>query len=86
MVTFKDLKEGDHIYETLINQSKIWDNKIKKIVRQTAFYEFFCLDQDGKKYILHIPNSKMNTSVYQGINIYCTSLQDLFKIITNVNI
>lgn len=88
MVTFRDLKEGDHIYEIFIDLNKLWDNKIEKIVRRTGFYEFSCLYQDGLIYFLYVSDSEMNTSVYRGFNnhIYCTSLQDLFKIIIDVNI
>lgn len=86
MVTFRDLKEGDHIYEISNGRNKIWDNKIEKIVKLTELYEFSCLDQDGMSYLLYIPNSEMNMSVYQGFNTYCTSLQDLLKIIIDGNI
>lgn len=86
MVTFKDLKKGDHIYEISSGRNKIWDNKIKKIVRRTELYEFSCLDQDSMTYLLYIPNSEMNMSVYQGFNIYCTNLQDLLKIIIDGDI
>ena len=86
MVTFRDLKEGDHIYEISSGRNKIWDNKIEKIVRRTELYEFSCLDQDGMTYLLYIPNSEINTSVYQKYNIYCTCLQDLLKIIIDGDI
>ena len=86
MVTFRDLKEGDHIYEISNGRNKMWDNKIEKIINRTELYEFSCLDQDGMTYLLYIPNSKMNTSVYQGFNTYCTSLQDLLKITIDGNI
>ena len=86
MKIFKDLKEGDHIYEISNGRNKIWDNKIEKIVKQTELYEFSCIDQDGKPYLLYIPKSKMNMSIYQGYNIYCISLQDLLKIIIDDNI
>ena len=86
MVTFKDLRKGDHIYEISSGRNKIWDNKIEKIVRRTELYEFSCLDQDGMTYLLYIPNSEMNTSIYQKYNTYCTSLQDLLKIIIDGDI
>lgn len=86
MKTFKDLKVGDHIYEISNGRNKIWDNKIEKIVRRTELYEFTCSDQDGMSYLLFIPNSEMNMSIYQKYNIYCTNLQDLLKIIINGDI
>lgn len=86
MKTFRDLVKGDHIYEISNGRNKIWDNKIEKIVKLNELYEFSCLDQDGMTYLLYIPNSEMNTSVYQKYNIYCISLQDLLKIIIDGNI
>ncbi len=86
MVTFRDLRKGDHIYEISNGRNKIWDNKIEKIVRRTESYEFSCLDQDGMTYLLYIPNSEMNTSVYQAFNTYCINLQDLLKIIIDGDI
>lgn len=86
MVTFRDLKKGDHIYEISNDRNKIWDNKIEKIIRRTELYEFFCLDNDGLTSIVYIPNSEMNMSVYQSFNTYCINLQDLLKIIIDGDI
>lgn len=82
MVTFKDLKIGDSIYEANIESKKIWIDKIEDITGGEFFYKKFkCIDQDGLRVHLDVSIEDLNKSICEYRSIYSTNINLLLKAI-----
>ena len=81
MLTFKDLKIGDSIYEASIESKKIWIDKIEDITVSEFFVKFKCLDQDDLRVHLDVPVQDLNKSICEYGSIYSTNINLLLKVI-----
>ena len=81
MVTFRDLKIGDSIYEVDIESKKIWIDKIENISSNEFFTTFKCFDQDGLRVNIDIPIEHLNKSICKYGSIYATSMNLLLTTI-----
>lgn len=81
MVTFRDLKIGDSIYEVDTESKKIWIDKIEDISVKEFFTTFKCLDQDGLKVNIDIPVRDLNKSICKYGTVYSTNMNLLLKAI-----
>lgn len=81
MVTFKDLKIGDSIYEADIESKKIWIDKIEDIFVSEFFTKFKCLDQDGLSVHLDVCVGDLNRFICKYGSIYSTNMNLLLKAI-----
>lgn len=81
MVTFKDLKIGDSIYEVGMESKKIWIDKIEDISINTFFMVFECIDQDGLIIRIDIPVEHSNKCICKYGSIYATSMNLLLTAI-----
>ncbi len=81
MVTFKDLKIGDSIYEASTESKKIWIDKIEDISVKEFFTIFKCLDQDGLRVDIDIPVRYLNESICKYGVLYLTNMNLLLKAI-----
>ena len=82
MVTFRDLKIGDSIYEANIESKKIWIDKIEDITASEFFLQKFkCIDQDGLSVHLDVSLEDLNKSICEYGSIYSTNINLLLKAI-----
>lgn len=81
MVTFRDLKIGDSIYEADIESKKIWIDKITNIFIGKYFFTFECLDQDNIMIHADIPISEENESICKYRTVYTTNMNLLLTAI-----
>ena len=81
MVTFRDLKIGDSIYEVSTESKKIWIDKIENISVNEFFTTFKCLDQDGLRLDIDIPVRYLNESICKYGVLYLTNINLLLKAI-----
>lgn len=81
MLTFKDLKIGDFIYEANIESKKIWIDKIKDISINTFFTSFKCIDQYDQKLNIDISIEYLNKSICNYGVVYTTNVNLLLTAI-----
>lgn len=81
MVTFRDLKIGDSIYEVGMESEKIWIDKIEDVFVSEFFKTFKCFDQHGLKLNIDIPIEHLNKSICKYGSIYATSMNLLLTAI-----
>lgn len=81
MVTFKDLKIGDSIYEADTESKKIWIDKIEDISVKAFFTKFKCLDQDGLSVHIDVSIEDLNKSICTQGSVYATNMNLLLKAI-----